>query len=342
MNINQRLFDRQIEHSILTRRYSEGARLMLERIANNHRGRLSKILSTSLQNSIEEEMRRYAMELLSSSTTSVRDLIGAEIDFNYNSLNKEIGEFYRLERPSRFELSSRLLSEPINFQDRTLSQSVDSIVSVETAEVNRFIRQGIADKRTEKQIIEDVMKRTKLSESQAKTLVTTHITHAETMVKEELARANPIIKSFIFTAILDSRTSRLCSSLDGTVQPVDKILYRPPLHWNCRSILAPVLKSKEELSREIANDRINMSKLVDLDDDLLDGIIPEKETFEAWIRRQARETQLKYFDSEEKLELFQRGSIKFSDFFIKGRPVGLSALRVLDNLLTFTSTITLS
>ena len=50
------------------------------------------------------------------------------------------------------------------------------------------------------------------------------------------------IKSVIFTAVLDERTSEMCREMHGTVIPIDDLIPGencPPLHPNCRSTLTP-------------------------------------------------------------------------------------------------------
>ena len=58
---------------------------------------------------------------------------------------------------------------------------------------------------------------------------------------------DPTLDGFIealeYSAILDSRTTRICRHLDDRVYPLDSPLwnkYRPPNHFNCRSLLVPV------------------------------------------------------------------------------------------------------
>ena len=51
------------------------------------------------------------------------------------------------------------------------------------------------------------------------------------------------VEALEYSAILDSRTTRICSHLDDRVYPIDSEVwnkYRPPNHFNCRSILVPV------------------------------------------------------------------------------------------------------
>jgi SPP1 gp7 family putative phage head morphogenesis protein len=54
------------------------------------------------------------------------------------------------------------------------------------------------------------------------------------------------IRSYVFRAVMDSRTSKICRGLNGTVVPAkDTALLtriKPPLHPNCRSMLIPNLR----------------------------------------------------------------------------------------------------
>ena len=58
---------------------------------------------------------------------------------------------------------------------------------------------------------------------------------------------DPDLEGFVqameYTAILDDRTTEICSHLDGKVYPVDSPNWdglRPPNHFNCRSLLIPI------------------------------------------------------------------------------------------------------
>jgi len=54
-----------------------------------------------------------------------------------------------------------------------------------------------------------------------------------------------------YSAILDSRTTTICSELDGKVYPLrsdEWEKYRPPNHYNCRSLLVPVTERDEDIA----------------------------------------------------------------------------------------------
>lgn len=51
------------------------------------------------------------------------------------------------------------------------------------------------------------------------------------------------VEAFEYSAVLDSRTTELCEHLDGKVFGTDSSnwdVYRPPNHYNCRSLLVPI------------------------------------------------------------------------------------------------------
>ena len=58
---------------------------------------------------------------------------------------------------------------------------------------------------------------------------------------------NPnLVQGWQYSAVIDSRTTDLCLSLDGKTAPKNDPVWNsfaPPLHWNCRSIIIPILLS---------------------------------------------------------------------------------------------------
>ena len=51
------------------------------------------------------------------------------------------------------------------------------------------------------------------------------------------------VQALEYSAILDERTTDICSAMDGRVYRADHEVwddYRPPLHWNCRSVLVAI------------------------------------------------------------------------------------------------------
>lgn len=59
---------------------------------------------------------------------------------------------------------------------------------------------------------------------------------------------NGFVEALEYSATLDRRTTQICQHLDGSTYPLDSEIwngspsYRPPNHYNCRSILVPVTR----------------------------------------------------------------------------------------------------
>jgi SPP1 gp7 family putative phage head morphogenesis protein len=66
--------------------------------------------------------------------------------------------------------------------------------------------------------------------------------------RDSLFQRSDDVTGYLFSAVLDDVTTELCRSLDGRMWKKDDsewIIYQPPLHYNCRSILTPVMRGDE-------------------------------------------------------------------------------------------------
>lgn len=80
-------------------------------------------------------------------------------------------------------------------------------------------------------------KTTRGTEALVRTAVQTVANAAMAQTYEDNAA---ILSGILFVAALDDRTTEICLALDGEVWPIGSDdIQVPPLHWNCRSVLAP-------------------------------------------------------------------------------------------------------
>lgn len=83
-----------------------------------------------------------------------------------------------------------------------------------------------------------------LAPYQLETLIRTNVTEAFNQGRiVEARKAGEYLTGFLYSAILDDRTTPVCAELDGLVikagdPAVDKLA--PPRHFNCRSLLVPI------------------------------------------------------------------------------------------------------
>jgi len=327
MSINDKIYDRIIDHMTDVRLYEEGVQIQNRRIIRRHRKNLSDLLRGNIRADLSKEVSRFGTELLGHSTNSIKEFSTSQLTFHSDNLYKETKDFYKTTKPKTKELLAEITGPTIK-GDSSLIGNIKNISSGELIRIQSKVKSGLALGKSQNEIIADVMKTTKITEIQARTLTRTAITSTQTAALKKVANDNKeIIKGFMFTAILDSRTSPICSHHNGNIYDIDDKRFVPPLHWNCRSSLIPVLKSKDEIAA-IKSDKIKKSALAKKQDDQLTGVAPKRESFGNWLKRQSMDTQTKMLGSEDAANLFRQGKLKADQFVNpKGTALSIQALR---------------
>lgn len=171
-----------------------------------------------------------------------------------------------------------------------------------------------------------------ISENSATRLVRTSVQAAANAGREAMyAKNDDIIASLAWHATLDTRTSTWCITRDGhhysnddEHKPKDG---GPPwlqgpgkIHWNCRSTSVPVLKSWRDLG-------IDMDEIPQTTRASMDGQVPAKTTFEAWLKKQSAARQDTVLGATI-ADLWRRGKLNFRDLLDQsGRPLTTEQLR---------------
>lgn len=147
-------------------------------------------------------------------------------------------------------------------------------------------------------------------------------THAREMTYEE---NNEFVKAIRIVATLDARTTAVCRSEDGKVYPPGEGR-RPPFHWKCRTTTVPVLKSFKELGVK------GMKELPPGTRASMNGEVPEKTTYNAWLKKQPKAFQDQVL-GPARGELFRKNKFTM-DMFVNdhGKTLTLAQLRKLHGL----------
>jgi SPP1 gp7 family putative phage head morphogenesis protein len=332
MDINSKIFDRIIDHMTDVRLYEEGVQLQNKRIMQRHRKRLKDVLIKNIRNDVKPEVRRFGKEMLGHQKGSMLEFSTSQLDFHSDNLNKELKGFYKVNRPRSKELLAEITGSNIKGV-KSITENVRNISSGELVRIQTKVKKGLATGLSHDAIVKDVLKTTKLTENQARALTRTSITSTQTLAISKVAGANShVIKGFVFTAILDSRTSPICSFHNGKIYDVDDKRFKPPLHWNCRSTLVPIIRAKDELLESAllaqASGRLSKTNLLKKKPESLTGIAPKVESFGAWLKRQSFDTQTKILGTMDKANLFRLGKLKYDQFVTpKGKGLSIQALR---------------
>lgn len=149
-----------------------------------------------------------------------------------------------------------------------------------------------------------------------KTLVRTASIHAASLGREAVWEANKaLISGVLWVSTLDGGTSPICQSLDGKTFPPGEGP-RPPIHFNCRSVVTPIVKGADELGLPRGT-RASF-----------DGQVPEDLTYNDWLGQRSAEFQDSVLGST-KGKLFRQGGLSLDRFVAtSGRPLTIDELRL--------------
>ena len=334
MSYNQEIYDRVVQHLADTRLYEAETQGNAAKAIHRHRQRVADLLARDIRANLEPEVTRTMTEVNSIAETAVTEYGSAAVTFNVNNLNKATGGFFNIRKPTGVDVLQEIVGSNIGVS-KTMAQQFNSIGSHELIRLQQVIGRGILEKKSTEDIIKEAVGTTNLTENQVRSLVRTSLTRTQSVAMDKVMEANSdIIMGYRFTAVLDAKTSAICSGLDGKVFPLSEKKYRPPMHWNCRSSLVPVLKNKADLMSTNSS-RINKDKLAEVDGKKLMGDVPKVEDYGGWLRRQPMDVKLQHLGSEERVSLFEKGTLAVKEFFTStGKQISLSALRRLDNIRT--------
>ena len=104
MNVNDKIFDRIVDHMGDVRLYEEGVQLQNRRILKRHRNNLKTLLSGNVRADLQKEMNRFGKELSVHNNTSLKEFSTSQLDFSTNNLYREVKDFYKVQRPRAKEI----------------------------------------------------------------------------------------------------------------------------------------------------------------------------------------------------------------------------------------------
>lgn len=152
----------------------------------------------------------------------------------------------------------RALVTAATFQGRTAARHIDDTINRDLKNLEIAITQGINEGLSKDEILRSVRGTrvfpgiTGQASNMLRALSASAIAHISNKVREGVWEESDIVSGLIWRAVLDGRTTRICSSRDGKGVPFTKDFpkdipllkpanARPPAHFNCRSQMEAVL-----------------------------------------------------------------------------------------------------
>jgi SPP1 gp7 family putative phage head morphogenesis protein len=96
------------------------------------------------------------------------------------------------------------------------------------------------------------------------TIVQTNYTNFYNLARKQIANENKYIEMLQYSAILDDRTTEICSELDGLIYKYDDPIFdsiTPPNHFNCRSMLNYITELDVEEDGITPDEDVDVSEL---------------------------------------------------------------------------------
>lgn len=354
---NGRLQDRAVDRAIDRRRYANGAVMRIIATLNRADASLSAQLTEALMaierstftverleallvsvrktnaaayaavlKEVEAELRALAASEARAQTATLKATVPAQVQIQFPVAGISVEQAY-----------AAAMARP--FQGRLLKGWAANLEASRLAKVRNAVRQGFVEGRTTAEIIRTVRGTKALnyadgfleqSRREVATVVQTALAHTAQVARGEVYKANAdLVKAVVWVATLDNRTTPECAIRDGleyTADAHEPIGHSVPwlggpgaLHFNCRSVDVPVLKSWRELGLDI--DEMSPATRASMD-----GQVPADLTYAEWFGRQSAERQDEIV-GPTRGELYRAGQLSFDKFTDdKGRWLTLAQL----------------
>lgn len=283
----------------LAKKYQRDLQSLFNRVADRIAREPNNVRLQAIQNDLQRMLNVGLNEISERINADIVDFAGSESEFleqvmrlNSTAILKapDIGVIIRA-------LKVGELAVPVGPSAITMAQALSQFSRGQTRAIRRILTDGVLLGET----IPEMTKAIRLlaknrSRHQVEALTRTLTNFASSQAKKSFAIQNKnVFDGEEWSAVLDSRTTLLCSGRDGNVYPIGKGPF-PPAHWNCRSVRIPVLKKDFEAITQKSN----------------------RQDFDSWLKRQDKEFQREYFsqfpDGEEKLDLFRKGGLELQRF----------------------------
>lgn len=323
MTANAALQDRAIDRAVDLRRYANGVLLRMIATLNRSDARLAAELAEALLRLPAESFTVERLEALLASVRETNRAAYAavfdalEADLRELSRLESAAEASRLRAvvpPAiqlRFPIAAvaweqvyaAALARP--FQGRLLRDWATNLGESRMRMIRNAVRAGYVEGQTASDIIRAIRGTRALRYAdgllarprrELATVVQTALSHTAQLARTHSYAANAdLIKAIRWVSTLDSRTSPMCQIRDGLMYsaatPHRPLGHKVPwgdgpgrLHFNCRSVSVPVLKSWRELG--IDADEMTPSTRASMG-----GQVPADLTFGAWLRGQSAARQ---------------------------------------------------
>lgn len=337
MSANGYLIDRLTRRQILIQRLASGqvreSLPILRQMARDIRAALQRQDLSEFQTARLTALQLDIQAITSAAGVSLRELMTvnmvqfAEYEAQFTQRLLQGAVTVELAGVSTVALGEAVTRSPLtlvsgqNTIRTTFAGVFDTFAAGSAREVMTTVQAGITAGATNAEITRNVMDMVNSrTRAQAETVVRTAANVAGSAARAELYVANSdVLQGEEWTAVLDGRTTLVCSGRDGKVYPVGQGP-QPPAHYNCRSVRVPVVDQRFAALREGAT-RAS-----------IDGPVSSQRTYSGWLKDQPKSFQDEVL-GPERAALFRSGRVQLDRFTDEaGRTLTLEQLRAREGI----------
>lgn len=355
-----------VRHQIQLQRFAKGVTQKIHAVLNSTEQDLADMIRARLAASagldtvadirrlqtllsMMENLRTTTWETLDASwANELMALAATEPGFMANQLDTTSPAVLDLALPALNQLKAIVTSQP--FEGATLKEWSGKLAAEDIRRMEAQIRLGMTAGEDSATIARRIVGSarllgkdgmTEITRRNAAAITRTAVNFIANRSRRALILENKsIFSQEMFLAVLDSRTTPICQSLDGDLYDVGEGPI-PPLHWNCRSTRVPVLNgqaignrpykaiTEQEILRDFAKE--NGMKPVSSRDKLPHGMkskydkfarkavrnatgtVPASTTYQEWLKSQSAAFQDDIL-GKARGQLFRQGGLTLKQF----------------------------
>lgn len=342
---NQSLQDWAIDHEHDLRRFAVGVVQRMIALLNRADAALTAKLTEALMQldrnsftvqrleallgSVRALNEQAYQQVLAAMQPEMRGLAGVEASAQKSALERLVPTAVRIRFPvagvSADQVYAAALARP--FQGRLLRDWATNLEQSRMGLIRNTIRAGYVEGQTTSEIIQRIRGTRALrykdgilnrGRAELASMVQTALSHTAQTARQQMTDANAdLVKATQWVSTLDNHTTPMCRIRDGLEYTPDThkpIGHHIPwgdgpgrLHFNCRSMSVPVLKSWRELG-------IPMDELPAGTRASMDGQVPASQTYAEWFAKQSAARQHEIM-GPVRAKLYRAGKVKFDQFY---------------------------
>lgn len=234
-----------VERLYLTAGDTQAAKVFKQRMEKQLRGKLTNLKATQLElkTKLAKSQKELEDELLGGLSDVKREAALREM---YDQARGSGGFFANFGRPY---LNDIVTLKTKAAGSKTIGDYMKKLYAQYETKLTDVLIHGIIRGDSYEMMEKGLQDATDITAGKARLLVRTEANAIFNESVRQVIDDNPLVKGYMFRAVLDAKTSKICQEHDGEYIPKEEVMpgvNYPPLHPNCRSTVTTVLVDEDE------------------------------------------------------------------------------------------------